>query len=152
MKLTDEQIEGVCRELLTSRRRVTWRDVRAVLLERFGATGRNARVCEILRKMAANAPLAPLSDPADLSLIERLELAERRAALSEERERTQQDYFAKRYAERVDETERELQRKYGGLAREMESLRNRPTAEQYLRIYQELAVLRRRLAELEAHG
>lgn len=150
MKLTDEQIAGVCRELLASRRRVTWRGVRAVLSERFGATGRNARVCEILRKMAANAPLVPLSGPADLSLIERLERAEKRAALSEERERSQQDYYARRYAERADQAERELQQKYSGLSGEIESLRRRPTAEQYLRVHQQLAEANRRIAEYES--
>ena len=52
-KLTPDQIEAACRDLLSRRRRVTVRAVMAELRNRHDATGRTERIREILHRLAA---------------------------------------------------------------------------------------------------
>ena len=142
-KLSSDQIEAVCRELLARQRSVTVRGVMAELRSRYGASGRTNRVTEILRRVERSLPVgASSSDSSEITALrERLQAAEVRAARSEEMERHHQDYWAKRYVEKVDE----LERKYAAL------LRSRPaiTTDDYLRLQQRVAELTRRLAEYE---
>jgi hypothetical protein len=146
-KLTSEQIEATCRQLLSGRRPVTVRTVMAELRRRNGSAGRTERVSGILRRLqtapeiesTGNAPAADV-----VALRERLEAAEARAARSEEMERRHQDYWAKRYAEKADE----LERRYAA------AIKARPaiTTDQYLRLQQRIADLARRLSQYEPVG
>lgn len=141
-KLTAEQIEAACRDLLSRRRRVTVRAVMAELHRRHGFAGRTERVGQILRPLQAAPISARDAKSADIATLrERLENAEARAARSEEVERRHQEYWAKRYAEKADE----LERKYAP------ALQARPTitADQYLRLQQRIADLTRRLSRYE---
>ncbi len=144
-RLTPEQLESACRDLLMSRRRVTVRAVMAELRRRHGASGRTERVRQTLHRLDASQPLEPTRDPAasdTATLLERLQAAEARAARSEELERHHQDFWAKRYAEKADE----LERRYAAV------LRARPaiTTDQYLRLHQRIADLTRRLSRYES--
>jgi len=145
--LSVAQIERTTRELLASHHHVTVRDVMQALRTQFGGCGRTERICKILKRLESQrqAPAAPSSASAaseDLrALRERVQIAEARAALSEERERQHQDLWASRYAEKV-------------AALEKQSLRatnraNGVTHEQYLRVYQRATELARRLAKYE---
>jgi hypothetical protein len=147
--LTAAQIEQTVRELLSQSRRVTVRDVRHALRIRFGGSGRTERLCRILRQQEAQSRLHRL-DPAEpdvaglddmAQLRERVRMAEARAMLSEEREREHQDLWARRYAEKVAEYERQparVPRQSAGVPHD-----------QYLRVYQRAAELARRLAKYE---
>lgn len=142
-KLTLDQIEVVCRDLLRSIRRVTVRAVMIELHRRYGAAGRTERVSEILRRLEASGTFNPPREPADTAaLLQRLEVAEARAARSEEMERRHQEYWAKRYAEKADE----LERRYAA------GMKARPaiTTDQYLRLQQRAAELARRLSQYES--
>lgn len=144
-KLTPEQIEATCRALLSSRRRVTIRTVMAQLRERHGATGRTERVSAILRRIEGRRDFDPSHDPpsADTAaLLERLLAAEARAARSEELERRHQDFWAQRYAEKVDE----LERRYTAAVQ----VRPAITTDQYLRLQRRAAELAGRLAQYES--
>lgn len=139
-RLKPEQIEQVCRELLAKHRHVTVRSVTAELRRLYGAAGRAERVCEILRETAARCPVE-LASGSIADLLVRLERAEKRAALAEDRERRHQDLWAARLVEKVDEVER----------RYAKALRARAeiTVEQYLDLQRKLAELRRRLSQYE---
>ncbi|MGH8327856.1 MAG: hypothetical protein ACRET2_13975 [Steroidobacteraceae bacterium] len=145
-KLTPEQIEAACRDLLRSRHRVTLRAVMAELHHRHGATGRTERVSKILSRLEASREAfgpAHHQPSADITaLLPRLQAAEARAARSEEIERQHQDYWARRYAEKADE----LERRYAA------ALKSRPaiTTDQYLRLQQRIAELARRLSQYES--
>lgn len=142
-KLTSEQIEAACRDLLSARRHVTVRAVMAELHRHHGAAGRTERVSQILRRLQT-APFESTRDPqlANIAALrERLEAAETRAARSEEMERRHQDYWAKRYAEKADE----LERKYAPALQPPAAI----TADQYLRLRQRVADLTRRLSRHE---
>ena len=142
--LSEQQIELTLRELLRRSRRVTVRDAIQALRERFGGCGRTERICRILKRLESQLQISA----ADVNVHEELEQlrqrvqqAESRAALSEERERQHQDLWAARYAEKVEELERQQQRA------------RTPSAgvphEQYLRVHQRAAELARRLARYE---
>jgi len=137
------QIENTVRELLAQQRRVTVRDVMQALQMQFGGYGRTQRICRILRQIEAQWQPANASSGTDEieTLLERLRVAEARAAVSEERERHHQDLWASRYAEKVAELEKHRIRATA-----------RPagvTHDQYLRVYQRAADLARRLAKYE---
>lgn len=142
--LTAGQIEQTVRELLSQSRRVTVRDVRRALRARFGGGGRTERLCEILRRQE-NQSSSTSRDPADADdvrqLRERVQIAEARALLSEQREREHQDLWARRYADKVAEYERQP-------ARVSHQAAGVPH-EQYLRVHQRAAELARRLARYE---
>jgi len=142
-KLTLDQIEAACRDLLSSANRVTVRAVMAELHRRHGATGRTERVSGTLRRLEARRASDPPREPADTAALrERLQAAEARALRSEERERRHQEYWAKRYAEKADELER----------RHATAMKDRPaiTTDHYLRLQQRAAELARRLSQYES--
>src|ERR1700734_2215884 len=108
--LADGQIEQIVRELLQRSHHVTVRDVRQALRARFGGAGRTERLCRFLRQQDDRSlhALHGSGNPDELEqLRERVRIAEARAMLSEQREREHQDLWARRYAEKVAEYERQ---------------------------------------------
>lgn len=116
-KLSSGDIEATCGELLQTHRRVTVRMVTGELRRRHNACGKSARVARILRDLAERAAVPSYEGSAEEEVdrlrrelaqaSERAEKAESRALLSEERERAHQDHWARRYAEKVDELDRQ---------------------------------------------
>ncbi len=142
--LSDYQIEITVTDLLRRSRRVTVREVMQALRDRFGGSGRTERVCQVLKRLESQLQISP--DEVDVqqeleALRARVQQAEARASLSEERERRHQDLWATRYAEKVAELEQQ-QARPGPSAPGI-------THEQYLRVYQRAAELARRLARYE---
>lgn len=141
-------LRGVCRELLGRDIRVTHRELRQALRERFGAAGKSARVLKIWHEEAdrwaaarRDAELRPSALlPTDvLVLQERLAEAERRAEqfkaraeLAELREQAHQD----RWALEIDRLRQEL-RAQPNYVRELRTLQSTVT-----RLTVELAALR----------
>jgi uncharacterized protein YdiU (UPF0061 family) len=132
--LSEQQIEITLRELLRHSRRVTVREAMQALRERFGGCGRTERICRILKRLESQLQISA----ADVDVHQELERlralvhqAESRAELSEERERQHQDLWAARYAEKVEELERQQQRANSRSAG--------VPHEQYLRVHQRAA-------------
>ena len=144
-KLSDAVIEATCRELLQVQRRVTVRRVSEELRRRHHASGRNARVARILREVTERVAVPTYEGTPDAEIARlraALQHAEQqvaeaiaRAELSEDRERAHQDLWARRFAERMDESERRV----AAAIRRHE----RESAEQQLRLYQRIAELER---------
>ncbi|MHB1826281.1 MAG: hypothetical protein ACYCV6_01135 [Steroidobacteraceae bacterium] len=149
-KLSDAVIEATCRELLQVQRRVTVRRVSEELRRRHHASGKNARVARILREVTERMAVPTYEGTPDAEIarlrtaLQRAEhqVAEAiaRAELSEERERTHQDLWARRFAERMDESERRVD---AAIRRH-----ERKSAEQQLRLYRRIAELERENARL----
>ena len=153
-RVSDDQIENACGALLAVSRVVTFRDVCVELRRRHGASGRAARVNQILGRMrisvqvislpASASRTEPRSDDATAMawLEERVRIAEQRALCAEERDRRNQDFFANRYAQQRAQLAHERAMLYepraGGVS-----------AEQYSRIYQRASYFRNRLATYE---
>jgi hypothetical protein len=140
-RISDINLRGVCRELLRPGRPVSHRALRQVLLDRFGATGKTARVLKVLREESArlsvskgNAERSNLPElPTEVrELQERLAKAEARAELAELREQSHQD----RWGLEIDRL-REKLRAQPNYAREVQILQSTVT-----RLTVELAALR----------
>jgi len=147
-RISDINLRGVCRELLRPGRPVSHRALRQVLLDRFGATGKTARVLKVLREESARLSAAKGNDdrsnlpvlPAEVrELQERLTKAETRAEemkaraeLAELREQSHQD----RWGMEIDRL-REKLRAQPNYAREVQILQSTVT-----RLTVELAALR----------
>jgi Plasmid replication region DNA-binding N-term len=148
-RISDINLQGICRELLRSGRPVSHRALRQVLLDRFGATGKTARVLKVLREESARLSAAKGNDddrsnlpalPPDVrELQERLTKAEAqaeqmkaRAELAELREQSHQD----RWGLEIDRL-REKLRAQPNYAREVQILQSTVT-----RLTVELAALR----------
>jgi hypothetical protein len=102
-RLFDSQIRSTCRELLSHNARLSGRQLRRELYERYGAVGKNARVFQIWREEAVKPPPNSVKDlPTDIRELQtRLRRAEEiaaenlaRAELAEYRERAHQDHWA----------------------------------------------------------
>ena len=146
--VTLAQIEEACSALLRTHRKVGVRDVTRYLQELHGFKGRTERVAIVLKRLQA-AQIALPSSPVEQSdrdvltqLVRQLREAEGRAMRAEELERRHQDYWANRYAEKLQE----LERRFEARARDAPAA---VTAEQYLRVSQRVAELERRLAQYE---
>jgi hypothetical protein len=143
----EAQIEEACRALFRTRRKVGVRDVARYLQELHGFKGRTERVAIVLKRVqeeqiALPSPPDQQPDQAALApLLRQLREAERRAARAEELERRHQDFWADRYAEKLQELERRLE------ARRHDA--PTVTPEQYLRVSQRVVELERRLAQYE---
>ena len=61
-RISDINLRGVCRELLRPGRPVSHRALRQALLDRFGATGKTARVLKVLREESARLSAAKGND------------------------------------------------------------------------------------------
>jgi hypothetical protein len=145
--ITLAQIEEACGALLRTRRKVGVRDVTQHLQGLHGFKGRTERVAIVLKRLQAEQIALP-SSPVEQSnrdvlaqLLRQLREAEGRAMRAEELERRHQDFWADRYAEKLQE----LERRFEARARDAPAV----TAEQYLRISQRVAELERRLAQYE---
>lgn len=156
-RISDARLRGVCRELLGAGRPVSHRVLRQILQERFGATGKTARVLRVWREESArqaeaaiqtnDRPPAPTL-PIDVQqLQERLKQAEAhateqsaRAEVAELREQSHQD----RWALEIDRLREQL-RAQPNYAREVRTLQGTVT-----RLTTELAALRGALARTAA--
>jgi hypothetical protein len=156
-RISDVRLRGVCRELLRAGRPVSHRVLRQILYERFGATGKTARVLRVWREESASQveaatqpndrPPAPAL-PIDVQqLQERLKQAEAHAAeqsaraeVAELREQSHQD----RWALEIDRLREQL-RAQPNYAREVQTLQSTVT-----RLTTELAALRGALARTAA--
>jgi hypothetical protein len=153
-RINESSLRGVCRELLRGGRPVSHRDLRQVLRERFGATGKTARVLRIWREeservAAAIRPDVPPENvrmlPVDVrELQQRLIQAETqagvlrvRAELAELREQSHQE----RWALEIDRLREEL-RAHPNYAREVTTLQST-----VMRLTVELAALRGAMAD-----
>jgi hypothetical protein len=152
-RISDVSLRGVCRELLGAGKPVSHRVLRQILHERFGATGKTARVLRIWREESARTVVAAKQStdrppaaalPIDVQqLQERLKRAEAHAAeqsaraeVAELREQSHQD----RWALEIDKLREQL-RAQPNYAREVQTLQSTVT-----RLTVELAVLRGGLA------
>ena len=145
-RLTTEQIEAVCGELLRSQRWVGVRDVARLLRQRHGASGRTERIAAVLRRevqrCALPSPTTAMAEASDVTALrEKLQLAENRAERAEEMERRHQDFWAARYADKVQE----LEQRYAAQPHPPPGV----TADQYLKVCQLNSELAQRLAEYE---
>ena len=141
--LTDRAIRLTCRELLKQNTRITGRQLRRTLKEKFDASGKTERVFKIWREeVAAQAEegRAPSLPPETVELLRRLTEAEAaatdnrlRAERAELRERTHQD----RWAIEVDQV-----RNQPNFAAEIRNLQD-----QVFRLTVELHAARRLLAD-----
>jgi hypothetical protein len=152
-RISDSRLRGVCRELLGAGRPVSHRVLRQILHDRFGASGKTARLLRVWREESArqaeaaaqanDRPPAPAL-PIDVQqLLERLKQAEAHAAeqsaraeVAELREQSHQD----RWALEIDRLREQL-RAQPNYAREVRTLQSTVT-----RLTTELAALRGALA------
>jgi hypothetical protein len=158
-RISDLSLRGVCRELLGAGKPVSHRVLRQILHERFGATGKTARVLRVWREeLARQAVVAKQADdrppgpalPIDVQqLQERLKKAEAHAAeqsdraeVAELREQSHQD----RWALEIDQLREQL-RAQPNYAREMRTLQST-----VIRLTAELAALRGALAATGEEG
>jgi hypothetical protein len=139
LKLTDGQIELLCREVLAREAAPSGRSLRRALRERFGAPGRTERVYAIWRRLCRgeNVESAP-TDPERQRWMARIAAAEERARLAEERETTHQD----RWASDVYELREQLRAQRGTLASGV-------SHDAYHRVHQELLQVRSELERLK---
>jgi predicted phage-related endonuclease len=148
--LTDQHIRQTCRALLASGGRISGREVRRVLKERFESVGNTERIFKIWREEhlahAEQSRAAPLAFD-ELQLLERVAVAEAAAAVNlqraeraELRELAHQD----RWAMEVDQL-RQAVKNQPKFAAEIRSLQ-----EQVLRLTVELHAARKLLAERQS--
>jgi conjugal transfer/entry exclusion protein len=152
-RISEVSLRGVCRELLHAGRPVSHRALRQILRERFGATGKTARVLKIWREESVRVTGAKQTNdrpqqipalPVDIQqLQERLKQAVAHAAeqtvraeVAELREQSHQD----RWALEIDRLREQL-RAQPNYAREVRGLQSTVT-----RLTGELAALRGALA------
>jgi hypothetical protein len=145
--LTDRAIRLTCRELLSTNARVTGRQLRRTLKDRFDSIGKTERVFKIWREEVAaieEEGRAPSVPPDTAELLRRLTAAEAaaaenrsRAERAELREQAHQD----RWAAEVDQLRQAVkaQSKYPADIRSLQ--------EQVLRLTAELHAARRLLAD-----
>ena len=147
-RISDINLRGVCRELLRPGRPVSHRALRRVVLDRFGATGKTARVLKVLREESArllvskanpersNLPVLPTEVGELQELLAkaeaRAEEGKARAELAELREQSHQD----RWGMEIDRLREQL-RAQPNYAREVQTLQSTVT-----RLTVELAALR----------
>lgn len=95
LKLTDGQIEILCREVLAREAAPSGRLLRRMLRARFGASGRTDRVFAIWRRLSrVGDGVTPVGDDERQRWMARVGAAEERARLAEEREVKHQDHWA----------------------------------------------------------
>jgi hypothetical protein len=159
-RISELHLRSVCRELIRAGRLVSHRDLRKVLQERFGATGKTARVLRVWReesagfvaaaKPSAHHPPPGPALPTDVQeLHERLKQAEAHAAeqtaraqVAELREQSHQD----RWFLEIDQLREQL-RAQPNYAREVRTLQSTVT-----RLTVELAALRAGLSGTSGAG
>jgi hypothetical protein len=143
-KLTSEQIRSTCLAVLERSRSATVREVEVELQSIYGASGRRERVNNILHSVKEQWKAeAATADDSDITSLRRQLLdAQRRAERAEALERSHQDFWAARYAEKLVSLESRVQpARFTGVS-----------SEQYLRLYRRAAELWNRLARYEEVG
>jgi len=140
LKLSDGQIERVCREVLARDAMPSGRALRRALRERYGAAGRTERVFAVWRRLSSTSPDAvPVTDEERQRWMARIAAAEERARLAEERETMHQD----RWATEIYELREQLRAKQHNAASGV-------SHEAYRRVHQELLQAQAELARLRA--
>jgi hypothetical protein len=139
LKLTDGQIEILCRDVLAREKTPSGRSLRRALRERYGAVGRTDRVYAIWRVLAAGEKaLSPVTDAERHRWMARIAAAEARVRLAEEREVKHQD----RWANELYELREQLRTRQGTLATGV-------SHDIYRRVHQELQQVRSELEKLK---
>lgn len=139
-KLTDAQMEIVCREVLTREAMPSGRLLRRALRERYGAAGRTERVFAIWRRISRGQPEeAPVTDAERRRWLARIAAAEERVRRAEERETMHQD----KWAAEVYELREQLLARQGRVVSGV-------SHEAYRRVHQELLKAQAELTALKA--
>jgi hypothetical protein len=151
-RLPDQQIRLTCRELIAVHPRVTGRQLRRILKEKYAAVGNTERVFKIWREEQlahAEAGRAPSMPPDTARLLQDLSTARAaaeenrlRAERAELREQAHQD----RWAAEIDKLRQHI-RAQPNYAAEVRTLQD-----QVLRLTVELHATRRLLAERNSNG
>jgi hypothetical protein len=138
-RLTDKQIQTVCREVLARQSAPSCRSLRRALRERYGAVGRTERVYEIWKAITTGeAPSSRVTDAERCLWMARIAAAEERVRLAEERETKHQD----RWANELYDLREQLRTRQGTLASGV-------SHELYRRVHQELLQVRSDLERLK---
>jgi hypothetical protein len=138
-KLTDGQIEMLCREVLSREAAPSGRFLRRALRERFGAVGRTDRVYAIWRRLTAgDNGVSPVTDVERHRWMVRIAAAEERVRLAEEREIKHQD----RWANELHALREQLRTRQGSLATGV-------SHDAYRRVHHELLQVRGELERLK---
>jgi hypothetical protein len=148
--LTDRAIRQTCRELLSQHPRITGRQLRRTLKDRFNASGKTERVFRIWREEVdakEEAGRAPALPPDTTDLLRRLAAAETAATdnrLRAERAELREESHQDRWAAEVDQLRQTVkaQPKYAAEIRALQ--------EQVLRLTVELHAARRLLADRQS--
>ena len=139
LKLTDGQIEMVCREVLAREVAPSGRILRRALRARYGVVGRTDRVYSVWRRLSfGENEQGPVRDAERNRWTARLAAAEERAHLAEEREIKHQD----RWASEVYMLREQLRARQGTLASGV-------SHDTYRRVHQELLQVRGELEQLK---
>jgi len=139
VKLTDGQIELLCREVLARETTPSGRLLRRALRERYGVVGRTARIYAIWRRLTVGENSAgAVTDAERHGWTVRLAAAEERVRLAEEREIKHQD----RWAGELHALREQLRTRQGSLASGV-------SHDVYRRVHQELLQVRGELDRLK---
>jgi len=139
VKLTDGQIELLCREVLARETTPSGRLLRRALRERYGVVGRTTRIYAIWRRLTVGENSAgAVTDAERHGWTVRLAAAEERVRLAEEREIKHQD----RWAGELHALREQLRTRQGSLASGV-------SHDVYRRVHQELLQVRGELDRLK---
>jgi len=145
MRLTEGQIEMLCREVLVRESTPSGRLLRRALRDRYGAVGRTDRVYAIWRRLTAGESGAEsVTDPERHRWMARIAAAEERARLAEERETKHQD----RWANELHELREQLRVRQSTLASGVSHDVYRRTHLELLRVRAELEELKRETGKI----
>ena len=138
-KLTNPQIEILCREVLARESAPSGRSLRRALRERYGASGRTDRVFAIWRQMSRGVGEGgSVTDEERQLWSARIAAAEERARLAEEREIKHQD----RWASEIYELREQLRARQGAADSGV-------SHDAYRKVHQELIQARSELEQLK---
>jgi hypothetical protein len=139
LRLTEPQIEMMCRQVLARESAPSGRMLRRALRERFGTVGRTDRVYSIWRRLSlGDQGGSPVTDTERSRWTTRIAAAEQRAQLAEEREIKHQD----RWASEVHALREQLRAHSGTLASGV-------SHDAYHRVHQELLRVSGELEQLK---
>ncbi len=141
-QLTDAQIQVVCREVLAREPAPSGRSLRRALRARYGGVGRTDRVYAIWHQMSRGGQeTLAVTDVERQRWLARIQAAEDRARLAEERELRHQDHWASE----VHALRERLRLQQGTLSSGVPH-------ETYHRVHRELQRLRTELARLKGEA
>lgn len=141
-KLSNGQIEMLCREVLAREASPSGRSLRRALRERYGAVGRTDRIYAIWRRLTVGEnALGAVTDAERHRWTVRIAAAEERVRLAEEREIKHQD----RWASELYELREQLRTRQGTLASGVSHDVYRRTHQELLQVRGELERLKREM-------